>query len=99
MLLEIYLVVLVIAAAMYIAGANGDNPLLIAVGSALFLIAGIYSFDLNVITDSGSVLQLEGNEWGLAFMWWGAFIAGLVYTVGVFLDQNWVNTFRRGRGE
>lgn len=78
MWVNMYMFIIAIAVLLFVLGVIYVNALFVAPAIALFIIAGYYSFNLTYITDSGSVLQLEGGEYALAFMWWGFALLGIL---------------------
>jgi energy-coupling factor transporter transmembrane protein EcfT len=74
----LYIFILSIAIILFIIGIVFGDLVLLAPSIALFILAGFYSFNLTYITDSGSVLQLSGGEYVLAFIWWGFAITGII---------------------
>ena len=88
MWVNMYMFIVAIAVLLFTLGVIYVNALFLAPAIALFLAAGFYSFNLAYITDSGSVLQLEGGEYALAFMWWGLAIVGIIALI-VYGLTNW----------
>jgi len=66
----LYMLIIAIAVGLFIIGIVLGDLVLLAPSIALFILSGFYSFNLTYITNSGSVLQLSGGEWVLAFIWW-----------------------------
>ncbi len=74
----LYMFILSIAIILFIIGVVLGDLVFLAPSIALFILAGFYSFNLTYITNSGSVLQLSGSEWVLAFIWWAFAMIGVV---------------------
>ncbi|NJE60472.1 hypothetical protein E3E51_01680 [Thermococcus sp. 21S7] len=62
--------IVAVATILFVLGVMYGNLIFLTTSSALFIIAGFYSFNLTFITANGDVISLEG-AYPLAFVWWG----------------------------
>ena len=78
MLTSLYMFIIAIAVTLFTLGIIERELSFLSLSVVLFLVAGLYSFNLTYITANGDILTLNGAEWALAFIWWAFAIVGIL---------------------